>query len=118
MTVCLINVGHLDREDGGRERERGQRGNEEKFLADREGLFPHSQAPRFSPPREFHMRMESQGEAATRLLETRRIDVLRDLMGSKKLRNSYASKPTAKTDTRCKDPQPLNMDGSSSCKTS
>lgn len=34
----------------GAERERGQRGNEEKFLADREGLFPHGQAPRFSPP--------------------------------------------------------------------
>ena len=26
MTVCLINVGHLDREDGGRERERERQG--------------------------------------------------------------------------------------------
>lgn len=45
---------------------RGQRGNEEKFLADREGLFQRSAAPSFSPPSEFRIRLGSQGKAATR----------------------------------------------------
>lgn len=66
MTVCLINVGHLDVEDGGQRKRDSERAEGEirKFLADREGLF---QAPSYSPLCEFHVGMRSRGKAVPTL---------------------------------------------------